>query len=286
MGTTVGDRTPEITPETLDRLPEAPPDAPTDAPTEAPAEFVQSLERGLAVLRCFSREHPAQTLSDTARLAGLSRASARRFLHTLESLGYVRSDGRVFQLTPKVLDLGYAYVSSLNLSEIAQPFMEELSETVHESVSAAVLDGADIVYVARVPTKRIMAISISIGSRLPALVSSMGRVLLADLSEVELRALIAKYPVPKRSEQTQTTADALVRAVNEGRRNGWVLLDQELEEGLRSVAAPLHDRQGRTIAALNCSTHAGRVTLSELRGTILPELLSTAKRINEQLAKR
>ena len=256
-----------------------------EAPLPA-VEFVQSLDRGLSVLRSFSREHPAQTLSDTARLTGLSRASARRFLHTLEALGYVRSDGRVFELTPKVLDLGYAYVSSLHLSDIAQPFMESLSETVHESVSAAVLDGADIVYVARVPTKRIMSISISIGSRLPALVSSMGRVLLGQHSEAELRALIAAHPVPVWSEHTKTDPDAIVRAIGEGHRNGWVLLDQELEEGVRSVAAPLRDRLGRTIAALNCSTHAGRVTLSELRNNILPELLSTAEQINEQLAKR
>ncbi len=249
-------------------------------------EFVQSLERGLSVLRGFSADHPAQTLSDTARITGLTRATARRFLHTLEALGYVRSDGKTFELTAKVLDLGYAYISSMQLHEIAQPFMERLSEAVHESVSLAVLEGADIVYVARVPTKRIMAISLSIGSRLPALTSSMGRVLLGDLDEANLRRFISTYPPMKRAERTTTDPDALVRAIGDGRKNNFVLLDQELEDGVRSVAVALRDRSGRAVAAMNVSTHAGRVTLVELRTQILPQLVTAATEINDQLSKR
>jgi IclR family transcriptional regulator, pca regulon regulatory protein len=249
-------------------------------------EFVQSLERGLAVLRTFDNENRSQTLSDTARLTGLTRASARRFLHTLEALGYVSFDGKYFELTPKVLDLGYAYVSSLNISDIAEPFMEALSDELHESVSVAVLDVPDIVYVARVPTKRIMTISISIGSRLPALTTSMGRVLLGDLTDDALDTFVATHDVHKRTQRTTTDPTELAGIVREGRRQGWVLLDQELEDGVRSVATALRDRRGRSIAAINVSTHAGRVTLAELRGRILPALLTTATNINAQLAKR
>jgi IclR family transcriptional regulator, pca regulon regulatory protein len=259
---------------------------PQQPPNGASPEFVQSLERGLAVLRTFNSENRSQTLSDTARLTGLTRASARRFLHTLETLGYVSFDGKYFELTPKVLDLGYAYVSSLNISDIAEPYMEALSEELHESVSVAVLDEPDIVYVARVPTKRIMAISISIGSRLPALTTSMGRVLLGDLAEPDLEAFIASNPIGKRTSRTSTDPSELAALIREGRRQGWVLLDQELEDGVRSVATALRDRRGRSIAAINVSTHAGRVTLTELRSRILPALLNTAANINTQLAKR
>ena len=153
-------------------------------------DYVQSLERGLAVLRVFDADHPSLTLSDVARSTGLTRATARRLLMTFAKLGYMTSDGRLFSLTPKVLDLGYAYVSSLQVSDIAQPFMEALSERVHESVSASVLDGDEIVYVARVPTQRIMRIALSLGSRLPAAVTSMGRVLLADCATGSLDPLL------------------------------------------------------------------------------------------------
>src|SRR5689334_21524410 len=156
------------------------------------SENLQSLERGLSVLQVFSSEHPALTLSDVARLAGTSRATARRILITLTSLGYVRADGRLFSLTPRVLSLGWGYLSSLNLWEIAQPFMEELVEQTHESCSAATLDLPDVVYVARVPTRRIMTIALAVGSRLPAYATSMGRVLLADLPADELEEYLAK----------------------------------------------------------------------------------------------
>jgi IclR family transcriptional regulator, pca regulon regulatory protein len=254
--------------------------------TDDRSEFVQSLERGLSVLRAFSAEYPSQTLAETARITGLTRASARRFLHTLEALGYLRSDGKVFELTPKVLDLGYAYISSMPVQQIAQPHMESLSAAVHESVSVAVLEGADIVYLARVPTKQIMAISLSIGSRLPALTSSMGRAILGDSSEIELRSFIATHPPEKRADRTVTNPDALVRAIQEARKFGYVLLDQELENGVRSVAAPLRDSKGRAVAAINVSTHAGRVTLVDLRNRILPQLLQTAANINAELSKR
>jgi IclR family pca regulon transcriptional regulator len=249
-------------------------------------EFVQSLERGLAVLRAFDHDRPSMTLADAARATGLTRATARRLLHTLVTIGYVSTDGKLFELTPKVLDLGHAYVSSLQLSDIAQPFMENLSAEVHESVSAAVLDGNQVVYVARVNTQRIMTISLSIGSRLPALWTSMGRVLLAGLSDGDLDAFLASAPMEPPTTKAVADRGALRAELLSVRQQGYALLDQELEEGVRSVAAPLRDRAGIVLAGMNVSTHAGRVTLKELRGEILPRLLDTAARINAQLAKR
>lgn len=249
-------------------------------------EFVQSLERGLAVLRAFDHDRPSMTLADAAKATGLTRATARRLLHTLVAIGYVATDGKRFELTPKVLDLGYAYVSSLQLSDIAQPFMENLSAEVHESVSAAVLDGTQVVYVARVNTQRIMTISLSIGSRLPALWTSMGRVLVANLPDAHLDAFLDDAPMVPPTPRALADRDALRSELMSVRQQGFALLDQELEEGVRSVAAPLRDRSGRVLAAMNVSTHAGRVTLKELRGDILPRLLDTAAQINVQLAKR
>jgi IclR family pca regulon transcriptional regulator len=253
---------------------------------EPDREYVQSLGRGLAVLQSFNAERPTMTLADTARATGLTRATVRRLLHTLETLGYVTSDGRGFELTPRVLDLGFAYVSSLQLPDIAQPFMEELSDTVHESVSASVLDGDQIVYVARVNTQRIMGISLAIGSRLPAAWTSMGRVMLAALPDTDLDkfldGLATRGPAPG-SINDLSELRAAILAV---RTQGYALLDQELEEGIRSVAAPLRDRRGRTLAAINVGTHAARVTLKELRAVILPALLATARNIEAQLAKR
>ena len=249
-------------------------------------DFVQSLERGLCVLRCFSAEHPALTLSEVARLTGLTRATARRLLLTFERLGYMRNDGRLFELTPLVLDLGYAYISSCKLPDLVQPDMEALSERCNESVSASVLDGDEIVYIARVPTKRIMTIALSLGSRLPAASTSMGRALLADLPDDELRARLGAMTLTKRTVHTEVDPDRLMTVIGRVRSQGWALVDQELEDGVRSVAAPLRDRAGRAIAAINVSTHAGRVSLDELRGPILDALLETVDAINVRLGKR
>jgi IclR family pca regulon transcriptional regulator len=257
-----------------------------DAAVERDHDFVQSLERGLSVLRCFSAEHPSLTLSEVARLTGLTRATARRLLLTFERLGYMRNDGRLFELTPLVLDLGYAYISSCKLPDLVQPDMEALSERCNESVSASVLDGHEIVYIARVPTKRIMTIALSLGSRLPAAITSMGRVLLADLPDDELHARLVAMPVEKRAEHTETDPARLLGLIRQVRAQGWALVDQELEDGVRSVAAPLRDRSGRAIAAINVSTHAGRVSLEELRGPILQALLESVAEINLRLSKR
>jgi IclR family pca regulon transcriptional regulator len=249
-------------------------------------DFVQSLERGLAVVTAFSGEAPSMTLSDVARATGLSRATARRLLFTLCELGYASSDGKRFALTPKILDIGYAYLSSLDLAGIAQAEMEALVEQTHESCSAAVLDGGEIVYVARVPTKRIMAISLGLGSRLPAYAASMGRVLMADLAPADLDAHLAATPLEPLTPNTVTDEAVLRAELDRVRRQGWALVDQELEEGVRSIAAPLRDARGRVVAALNVSSHAGRVALATLRDEFLPALLATAHRISDRLARR
>ncbi|MEP7203087.1 MAG: IclR family transcriptional regulator C-terminal domain-containing protein [Ilumatobacteraceae bacterium] len=249
-------------------------------------DYVQSLSRGLTVLQAFNAERPSMTLADTARATSLTRATARRLLHTLVSLGFVCTDGRTFELTPRVLDLGFAYVSSLQLPDIAQPFMEALSDRVHESVSASVLDGSQIVYVARVNTQRIMGISLAIGSRLPAAWTSMGRVLLAGLTDAQLDEFLEGLVFTRLTSESITDVETLRAEIRTVRNQGYALLDQELEEGIRSVAAPLRDRRGRTLAAVNVGTHAARVTLKELRGVILPALLTTARSIESQLAKR
>jgi IclR family pca regulon transcriptional regulator len=218
------------------------------APVAQRKQFLQSLERGMAVIQVFSREHPALTLSEVARLTGITRATARRILLTLEELGHVRSDGRLFSLTPRVLSLGWAYLSSLNLWEIAQPLMEDLVEETHESCSAATLDLPDIVYVARVPTRRIMTIALGVGTRLPAHATSMGRVLLADLPASELDPFLASTKLERFTDLTITDPDELRSTLAEVREQGWAMVDEELEVGLRSVAAPIRSADGRTIA--------------------------------------
>jgi IclR family pca regulon transcriptional regulator len=258
--------------------------------TERPAEgerqqSLQSLERGMAVIQVFSRERPALTLSEVANLTGITRATARRILLTLEKLGHVRSDGRLFSPTPRLLTLGWAYLSSLNLSELALPLMEALVEETHESCSAATLDLPDIVYVARVPTRRIMSITLSVGTRLPAHCTSMGRVLLAALPEDELGDYLRSAKLEPWTDRTITDPDRLRKILDEVRQRGWALVDQELEIGLRSVGAPIR-RGPETIAALNVSSAVSRVSLDELRRRILPPLIETANTISNALTQQ
>ncbi|TAM92848.1 MAG: IclR family transcriptional regulator [Jatrophihabitans sp.] len=247
------------------------------------SEFVQSLERGLAVIRAFDDEHPELTLSDVARTTGLTRAAARRFLLTLVDLGYVRTDGRLFALRPRVLELGYAYLSSLGLPEVALPHMEALVAQVHESSSLCVLDGADIAYVARVPTRRIMTVAITVGTRFPAYATSMGRVLLAGLTPEALDAHLRDVELTELTPKTITRPDRLRAALSRVRAHGYALVDQELEVGLRSIAVPVHV-DGRVVAALNVSMHASRGSSDAARRQLLPLLRETAGAIDADLA--
>ncbi|HEY3955019.1 MAG TPA: IclR family transcriptional regulator C-terminal domain-containing protein [Streptosporangiaceae bacterium] len=246
-------------------------------------EFVQSMARGLAVIKAFDENHQELTLSEVARATGLARAAARRFLLTLAELGYVRTDGRMFALTPRVLELGYAYLSSLSLPQIAEPHLERLVAEVQESASITVLDGTDIVYVARVPTSRIMRVTISIGTRFPAYATSMGRVLLAGLGEAELDARLARISMPPITPRTITDPAALRAELGRVRSQGWALVDQELEEGLRSLAAPILGRSGQVVAAANIATHAARTSAAEAKRSLLPVLLRTTEQIGADL---
>ncbi|MFJ9785239.1 IclR family transcriptional regulator C-terminal domain-containing protein [Amycolatopsis sp. NPDC101161] len=253
-------------------------------PAQRGAHHVQSLERGLAVIKAFHAEAPELTLSDVARSTGLTRAAARRFLLTLTDLGYVRTDGKYFSLTARVLELGYSYLSSMTLPEVAQPHLEQLSARVHESSSVSVLEGTDIVYVARVAVSRIMTVSINVGTRFPAYATSMGHVLLAGLSRAELEAFFVVAKFDPLTDRTVTVPEVLRAELAKVTEQGWAMVDQELEEGLRSVAAPIHDRRGRVVAAVNLSTHASRTTAESVERDLVPPLLETARAIEADLA--
>jgi IclR family transcriptional regulator, pca regulon regulatory protein len=254
----------------------------TDKPTQN-SDFVQSLERGLAVIRAFDAEHRELALSEVARSTGWTRAAARRFLLTLVKLGYVSfSQGR-FSLRPRVLELGYAYLSSLSLPEVALPHMESLVAQVNESCSISVLDDTDVIYVARVPTRRIMSITLAVGTRLPAFVTSMGRVLLAGLPDEELEERLSRIEIAPLTPRTVKDKEALRTILASVRRQGYAATDQELEEGLRSLAVPLRGASGAVTAALNLSVHASRATMAVLRRDFLPLALRTAAAIEEDL---
>jgi IclR family pca regulon transcriptional regulator len=244
---------------------------------------VQSLERGLAVIRAFGAENPELTLSDVARATGLSRAAARRFLLTLAELGYVRADGARFSLRPRVLELGYAYLSGLGLQEVALPHMEALVASVNESSSISVLDDTEVVYVVRVPTRRIMAITLAVGSRLPAYATSMGRVLLAALPDDELDERLARTEILPLTPRTVANEEQLRASLARARQDGFATVDHELEVGVRSAAAPIRDSSGAVVAALNVSAHASRTSMTALRREILPQLLATAAAIEVEL---
>lgn len=259
---------------------------PLATPATAPQpgdSYVQSFARGLEVIRSFSAQTPQQTLSEVAARTGLTRAGARRILLTLQTLGYVESDGRLFRLTARILDLGFAYLSSMPIWNLAEPVMEALVDEVKESCSAAVLEGTDIVYVLRVPTHKIMRNTLGVGSRLPAYCTSMGRVLLAGLDDEEvLRRLKASRPKAL-TKHTVTDLEALLAKIQQVRRQGWCLVNQELEEGLISLAAPITNRAGRFIAALNLSGQANRTNTKVAQETLLPALLQAAQTISRRL---
>jgi IclR family pca regulon transcriptional regulator len=229
-----------------------------DGAPAASDQYVQSLARGLAVIRAFDTDHPQMTLTEVAARTELTRATARRFLHTLVELGYVRTDGKIFALTARVLQLGYAYLSGLSLPQLAQPHLEELALKLGESTSAAVLEGADIAYIARVATRRIMTVGITVGTRFPAYATSMGRVLLAALPPARLREYLAAAEVRPLTPGAIGTPEALLAELDAVRGQGWCLLNQELEIGLMSIAAPVRNGP-KVVAAINVSLQAQSV---------------------------
>ena len=254
-----------------------------DTGRERNPDYVQSLERGLAVIKAFGADAPELRLSDVARTTGLTRAAARRFLLTLVRLGYVRQDGTSFSLRPRVLELGYAYLSALSLPEVAMPHMETLVADVNESSSIAVLDELDIIYVARVPTQRIMTITIAVGTRLPAYATSMGRVLLAGLEHDDLEDRLDRIELQRLTPTTVPDHYALREQVDRAREAGWSMVDQELEQGVRSASVPIRDATGAVVAAMNVSVHASRMTMQALRREVVPKLLRTAEAIENDL---
>jgi IclR family transcriptional regulator, pca regulon regulatory protein len=260
----------------------------TDAevPDKPGDSYVQSFARGLAVIRAFNAERPAQTLTDVAAATGLTRAGARRILLTLQTLGYVEAEGRLFRLTPRILDLGFAYLTSMPFWNIAEPVMEALSAQVHESCSAAVLDRTEIVYVLRVPTHKIMTINLSIGSRLPAWCTSMGRVLLSTLDDASLDAVLDASNLRAHTPRTVAGKHELKEVIAQVRRQGWAIVDQELEEGLISISAPIRNRQGRIIAAMNISGNAQRNSAKQMMKTFLEPLQQAAQSVSEMVALR
>lgn len=246
--------------------------------------YVQSFARGLDVIRSFSSSAPRQTLSDVANATGLTRAGARRILLTLQHLGYVQSDGKLFELTPRILDLGYAYLSSMPIWSRAEPVMEKLGHEVQESCSAAVLDGTDIVFVMRIPTHKILTMSLGIGSRLPAYCTSMGRTLLTGLDDETVRSVLVNSDLERHTRFTETSIDVLCEKISQARRQGWSIVCQELEEGLISISAPILNKSGKIVAALNISGHAGRTSAQAMEAEMLQPLLSAARKISEMVA--
>jgi len=247
------------------------------------SDLVQSLEKGLNVIRAFDMDHEQMTLSDVAKKIDLTRANARRILLTLQHLGYVTSlDGKLFSLSPKVLSLGYSYLSGLPFRELAQPYMQELAKEINESCSMSVLDQTDIVYIARVHTKRIMTISLGIGTRLPAHATSMGKVLLASLDPMEATKLIGSMKFEELTPYT-LSKNPFIQHLDVVRKQGWAISDQELEIGVRSIACPIRDKKGNVLAAINISGHASRVTLDDLVKKYLSALRDTVEKIEQAL---
>ena len=248
--------------------------------------YVQSFARRLEVIRSFNAQAPQQTLSVVAARSGLTRAGARRILLTLQALGYVQTDGKLYTLTPRILDLGFAYLSSMPIWNLAEPVMQLLVAQVKESCSAAVLDATEIVYVARAAQRRVMSIALMPGSRLPAYCTSMGRVLLADLPEEDMLARLEASDRQALTRHTVTDVAALAAKVAQVRRQGWSIVNQELEEGLISLAVPITGRSGRTVAALNISGQANRTNVKAAQESLLPALQDSARAISRLLLQQ
>ncbi|MFF8275899.1 IclR family transcriptional regulator C-terminal domain-containing protein [Streptomyces lateritius] len=280
--------------ETLRRTPpahqpaEAPPTAGLAAWTHASKQelgrgFVESLARGLTVLTAFGEDRAALPLTAVAEATGLARATARRALITLEHLGYVRTEGRLFRLTPRVLALGFPHLSRLPLPQIAAPHLAELSRRVHDSASLAVLAGADVRYTARVATRRIMSVHITVGTRFPAHATSLGRVMLAGLPPKERAEWLAGVEPRALTPHTVTGRVELADILERVRKQGFALVDEELEQGLRSIAVPVRDRAGVAVAAVNVAMHSSRRSIEECVAEVLPELRTAVARIEEDL---
>lgn len=250
---------------------------------EKDGDVMGGFAKGLSVIEAFDEDHEALSIADVSRLTGLDRATARRCLLTLLKGGYASTDGRLFTLTPRVLRLGYAYLTAAPLPRRLQPFLERLSEATQESCSAAIMDGTDIVYVARVAQRRVMSIALNTGSRLPAYCSSMGRVLLAAMAPEEARGLLERSDRRAMTAKTLTGIEDLMTELDRVRQAGYALVDQELELGLRSIAVPIITAGGRVVAAMNTGAQAARASSARLKTEILPLMLDVQAELRRVL---
>ena len=246
--------------------------------------FMTSLARGLAVINAFQERKRHLTIAQISHRTEIPRAAVRRCLYSLMKLGYVTTDGRTYSLLPKVLTLGHAYLSSTPLAVSAQPYLDRLSEQLHEACNLATLEGEQVLYIARsaIP-QRLISVDLSVGSRLPAYCTSMGRILLAALDDDQLQDYLAHAELQPKTSRTLNTPEALWECLQRVRHQGWCIVDQELEQGLRSLAVPVYDSAGHVLAAMNVSTHAGRVPVSELEKRYLPLMLSASRELSSQL---
>ncbi|CAN1599567.1 Pca regulon regulatory protein [Pseudomonas mediterranea] len=247
-------------------------------------DFMTSLARGLAVVQAFQERKRHLTIAQISHRTEIPRAAVRRCLHTLIKLGYATTDGRTYSLLPKVLTLGHAYLSSTPLAVSAQPYLDRMSEQLHEACNMATLEGDDILYIARsATTQRLISVDLSVGGRLPAYCTSMGRILLAALDDASLRDYLDHAELQAKTSRTLHTPEALLECLQQVRLQGWCIVDQELEQGLRAIAVPVYDASGQVVAALNVSTHAGRVSRNELEQRFLPSLLGASRDLSAQL---
>lgn len=245
------------------------------------SDLVGSLERGLGVMEILAAHPAGLTMSEVADRAALTRAGARRFLLTLVAAGYARQDGRIFRLSPRLITLGRTWLSGASLWTYAEPFMREVSQALNESCSAAVLADEDVVYVARIAGARIVGVALHVGTRLPAFCTSMGRVILSGLSNADLDAFLARARITAKTDRTVTDRAELARLIAKARTDGYAIVDQELEIGLRSIAVPIRDRTGAIVAAINVSTQSARMPLSEMEREFLPLLKTAANSIED-----
>ncbi|RWK55892.1 IclR family transcriptional regulator C-terminal domain-containing protein [Mesorhizobium sp.] len=244
-------------------------------------DHVGSLERGLLVMEILAKHPAGMTLTEMAEVAGLTRAGARRFLLTLATAGYATQSGRLFSLSPRLLSIARTWLGGASLWTFAAPNMRQVATLLNEACSAAILSGEDVVYVARVPGRRILSVSLDIGTRLPAYCTSMGRVLLSGLPPGDLETFLRQATIDKRTPKTIVERPLLADAIRRAKVDGFAILDEELELGLRSIAVPINDRTGRIVAAINVSTQSARFTVAEMREKILPVLLDAKQRIEE-----
>lgn len=243
-------------------------------------DFVEAFARGLTVIRAFSLSHLALSVSDVAAATKLARPTTRRLLLTLESLGYVRSLDGMYELTPKVLELGTAYINARGMWDIARPHLESLVAKTKESSSMSQLDGSDIVYTARVAVPKIIGLSVQIGTRFPAYATSMGRVLLSELTPKELDAVVKKPSASGVVPRAKFVRKELDASLAEIRKRGWAMSDEQLSLGIRSIAAPVRDSRGTIVAAVNVTVNASETSIAVLKGEHLPKLLATATSIS------